>query len=98
MVSTYCTETGEVLKPTRTLLDHHEYSFQDMLRGLHHPHYHNIDRYSFMQMSWMKDPEGKYRLWIPVEWRELLYQATSSDDRKTMRLDLRAGEAILIQF
>ena len=98
MVRTYCTETGEVLEPTRTLLDHHEYSFQDMLRGLHHPHYHDIDPYSIMQTSWMKDPEGKYRLWTPVEWRNSLEEATLSDDFKTLRFDLKGDETILIKF
>ena len=98
VIRVYRTETGEVLKPTQTLLYHHNYSSQDVMRGLHHPHYHDIKPGSIMQGGWMKDPEGKHGLWIPVEWRYSLDKATSSDDHKTLRLDLGGGGTILIKF
>ena len=98
VVHVYHTETGEVLEPTQTLPYCRNYSSWDMIRGLHYLHYHDIDPVSIRQRGWMKDPEGKHRLWIPVEWRNFLYKATSSDDLKTLRLDLRGGETILIKF
>ena len=94
----YCTETGEVLEPTQALLHHRHYFSRDVLRGLHYLHYRSIDPDSIMYRGWMKDPEGKHRLWIPVEWRDSLDEATSSDDRKTLRLDLAEGETILVKF
>ena len=97
VIHVYRTETGEVLEPTQTLLCHHDYDYWDMIRGLHYLHYHDIDPVSIMQGGWMKDPEGKHGLWIPVEWRNSLGSATSSDDLKTLRLDL-IGETILIKF
>ena len=98
VVHVYHTETGEVLDPTQTLLYHHDYSFKDTLRGLHHPHYHDIDPVSIMQTGWVKGPEGKLGLWIPGEWKTSLDEAISSDDRKTLRLDLIGCETILIKF
>ena len=98
VVHVYCTETGEVLESTQTLLYHHDYSSGDMLRGLHHPHHHDIDPVAIKQMGWMKDPEGKYRLWIPVKWRNSLQQVISSYDRKIMRLDPIGCDTILIKF
>ena len=98
VVHVYRTETGEVLEPTKTLLHHRDYSSWDMIRGLHHPRYHDIDLVPVMQRGWMKDPEGKHQLWIPVEWRNSLNKATSSGDLKTLRLDLTTGETILIKF
>ena len=64
----YDTETGEVLDPTQ----------------LHNsrPHRNNIRRFNTrpedswqtsrdtLREGWVKDPEGKHRLWVPVKWRK----------------------------
>ena len=101
VIHVYHTETGEVLEPTQTPLDHyHCYTRWDMLRGLHYPHYHSLDPVSrdTMRRGWAKDPEGRCQLWIPVEWRDSLDRAISSGDNKTLRFDTERGVAIIIKF
>ena len=101
VIHVYYTETGEVLEPTQTPLDHHHcYTRWDILRGLHHPHYHNLDPVSWntMRRGWAKDPEGRCQLWIPVEWRDSLDRAIWSGDNKTLRFDTERGVAIIIKF
>ena len=98
VVHVYCTETGEVLEPTQTPLYDHNHSPEDMLRGLHLPYYRDIDPASIVQTGWMKDPEGKYQLWIPVEWRDSPRKVALSYDRKTMRLDLIERGTIFTKY
>ena len=102
VIWTYHIETGEVLEPTKPLIYHHpHYTSQEMLRGLHHHHRHNdldLVPLATIQTGWAKDPEGKHQLWIPVEWRNFLVNATSSHDSKALRLVLKGGAIILIRF
>ena len=78
------------------LLNRRGYSSWDMLCGLHHPDYH--DAYSDLISGWVRDPEGKYQLWIPVEWRNPKNEGALFDNRKTLRVDLEDGGTILIKF
>jgi len=86
-IHAYDTGTGEVLEPTQTPTLWHSYSypydFQDMYVGRHYLHYHGLGweevpsngnwqvSRSSLREGWVKDPEGKCRLWIPIEWRDL---------------------------
>jgi hypothetical protein len=82
-IHAYHTRTGEVLEHTKQRLHNYTYmSFKRMYHGHHYPHYHTLDTnnscpednwpvsQTMFQEGWVKDPEGKHRLWIPVEWRE----------------------------
>jgi len=79
----YCTETGEVLYPTQTPWHFNSswVSFAEAHRGQSHLRCHDLsqcytsprDSWQFSQATmregWIKDPEGKHRLWVPIEWR-----------------------------
>jgi len=64
-----------------------QYSLHDMLYGRHHLHYRDLDAHdthfendwpvskTTLQEGWVKDPEGRHRMWIPVEWRTSCYYA-----------------------
>ena len=57
------------------------HSPKDMSLGLHYPHYFDASRRDCQPrgdwtvplvspiVGWVKDPKGKHRLWMPVEWR-----------------------------
>ena len=99
VIHAYHTGTGEVLEPVRTPPhNYRDYSFECMLYGLHYLHYRRLDPVSrtTIKRGWVKDPEGRHRMWIPVEWRNP-DNARSFDDSKTLRLDPE-GETILIRF
>jgi len=50
-------------------------------RSNHHLYYHQIEKWGNLpkdnwpaplfasQLAWVKDPEGRHRLWVPLEWR-----------------------------
>ena len=79
----YRTETGEVLHPTQT--PQHSYGSWVSLAKVHcgqdYLRYHNLSQCdtsprdswqlsrATLQEGWIKDPEGKRRLWVPLEWR-----------------------------
>ena len=83
IIHVYNMETGEVLEPTQAppRLRGHKYSSWDMLYGRHYLHCRKLEAHSArseddwpvsrttLEEGWVKDHEGKYRLWIPVEWR-----------------------------
>jgi len=76
----YRTDTGGVLHPTRALLSVQD-GPSDFYLGRNHLHFHNSsqcnapleDRWqtspATVREGWVRDSEGKHRLWIPVEWR-----------------------------
>jgi hypothetical protein len=84
VIHIYHTGTGKVLESTQTpsYLPHHWYTLYDMEHGIHYPHYRKLEEQSTssednwpvslttLQEGWVKDPEGRYQLWIPVEWRK----------------------------
>jgi hypothetical protein len=53
----------------------------EVLQGRDYLLYHNLSQYNIspednwqtsqatLRKGWVKDPEGKHRLWLPVEWR-----------------------------
>jgi len=83
-VHVYHTGTGEVLKPAQTPAHSHSYRYdcQDMYLGRHYLHYRRLDgqgapskdswpaSQATLQEGWVKDPEGRHRLWVPIEWRK----------------------------
>jgi hypothetical protein len=76
VVTVYHTETGEELDPTQVTSPNPEFhSWYDMDQGWNHTGCHQpneddqLDMETAMQQGWVKGPEGKYQLWLPVKWR-----------------------------
>jgi hypothetical protein len=78
----YHTGTGEVLTPTQApLWNPHHWNSSHMHHGRHYPHNRQLSKGNIcpednwpvsltaFQEGWVKDPEGKCRLWIPAKWR-----------------------------
>ena len=81
---TYNTGTGEVIEPTQAPPNHHGHLYYysiEMQYCQHYLYYHNLDTQPILsednwplssttlREGWVKDPEGKHRLWIPAQWR-----------------------------
>ena len=50
-----------------------------------------------LREGWVKDPEGRHKLWIPVEWRAIWNLADWCHDIKTQFSVLR-GQPIIVKF
>ena len=86
VVHAYHMGTGEVLDPTRA--SPHSYDLQcslwDVMDGRHYPCYCELPKWGMpskddwpvsettLRDGWVKDPEGKHRLWILPEWRTIV--------------------------
>ena len=80
-IHAYHTGTGEALDPAQVHPRDARYSSTDMSIGRHYSHYRQVGKQVRSpeddwpvplvapRVEWVKDPEGKHRLWIPVEWR-----------------------------
>ena len=107
IIHAYHTGTGEVLNPTNIDVHHLSYELCHMYRGHHYPHYRIADKEDTIpedgwpgqlvssQVEWVKDPEGKNRLWLPVKWR--MYNAGWFNNITTLWLN-RNYEAVIIRF
>ena len=87
VIHAYHAGTGEVLEPKT--LPHFPtcwYTDWNMYAGEHYLHCHNLDEQiiqsggvwplsqATLREGWVKDREGKHRLWIPIEWRASKYR------------------------
>ena len=100
VVHVYHTGTGEVLKPAEAYLFTHTlwYTRWDMYACRHYPHCHRIKTYGIppkgawpisaatLLEGWVKDPKGKNRLWMPIEWRTP-FDPVGLTNITTLRLD-----------
>jgi hypothetical protein len=111
VIHVYHTETGEVLMPTQTpsQLPKHWYKPVDIYWGRHYPHHklgwdNTCSEGSWQvpptifQEGWVKDPEGKYRMWMPVEWREPKHSGGWLYNITTLWLHLQGDKPIIIKF
>ena len=84
VVFAYHMRTGELLEPAQIPPlehDHDNYYPQDLMHSQHYLHHHQLNTPNTnsrndwpvsqftLQGGWVRDPEGRYRLWIPIEWR-----------------------------
>ena len=106
VIQIYHTETGEILKSTRMPL--HLRSTWYNLQNEYDLYYHDLSKHhrtlegswpvskTTLQEGWVKDPEGKHRLWLHGHWRstnhvDWLHNAT------TLRLR-NSSELVIIKF
>ena len=80
-IHAYHTGTGEALDPTQVHPRDPGHYPPDMSLGRHYPNYRRAGEQGHSpeddwpaplvapDVVWVKDPEGKHRLWIPPEWR-----------------------------
>ena len=108
---TYHTGTGEELRdycPPSHGSDHWQECCVDMLRGSHHlchHHVHNDNNPSkdywpvsqTLQEGWVKDSEGRHRLWLPVVWRFSLHDVGWCHNITTLHFKI-GTELITIKF
>jgi len=100
--------TGEVLEPAELCPSSSTYTVQCMYLGQHHLHYRRANDQGTLpednwpvplvgtQLAWAKDPEGRHRLWVPVEWRNC--DAGWLPSITTLRLDRQHEGVIFIKF
>ena len=81
LIKVYHTETGEVLEPAQASVHprSHQYHLVEMQRCQHYSRYRNLHKqpsedewpvtWVSLEEGWVKDLEGKHRMWVPVEWR-----------------------------
>ena len=107
----YHTETGEVLHHTQApqQFSGRWYLLNEPLHGRDYLCYHNLsqcdilpeDRWqtsrATLREGWVKDPEGKHRLWVPVEWRADWDPADWRQDVTTQFSHL-GGRPVVIKF
>jgi hypothetical protein len=107
----YHTETGEVLHPTQAPqhFSSRWYHFFEGLYGRDYFCYHNLSQCdtppedswqtsrATVREGWVKDPEGKHRLWVPFEWRTDWDRADWRED-VTTQFSYIGGRPIIIKF
>ena len=106
----YHTETGEVLKPTQAPpYNHHHWDTYAMQLGQHYPHYHRLNKHNtcpednwpvsqtMLQEGWVKDPDGKHKLWMPAIWRQSRVNGGWLYDIRTLWIRPYGGD-IIIKF
>ena len=90
VVHAYHMGTGEVLEPTRA--SPHSYNrLSDVMDGRHYFRYCELPKQgtpskddwpvseTTLRDGWVKDPEGKHRLWILPEWRTIVPRGSVDD-------------------
>jgi len=107
----YHTETGEVLDPTQ-IPRHYSRCLRRVTEahcGKDYLDYHNLSQCGIpteeswklsratLQEGWVKDPEGKRRLWVPHEWRTDWDSADWLHDF-TIQFSLIGDNPVLIKF
>jgi len=94
----YHTETGEVLDPTQKPqhYDHRRYYNNIPQRDTPPEDAWQTSR-DTLREGWVKDPEGKHRMWVPVEWREGWYLSDWHHDATTQFSFLK-DRFVLIKF
>ena len=111
VIHVYHMGTGEVLDPTRAS-PHScdlQYNFWEITDGRHYPHYRELHKQGMLskddwpvsettlQDGWVKDSNGKHRLWIPVGWRTVYSSSSWLLNITTLRLECK-NRTVIIMF
>ena len=99
--------TGEALTTTKVPpWNPHYWISSRMAHGQHYPHYYRLDGHgtcpednwpvslNMFRSGWVKDPEGKHRLWVPAAWRKSGSKGGWLCNSTTLNLDGR----IIVKF
>ena len=107
VIRVYHTETGEVLKSAGIPLHFRStwYKFQDECDLYYHNLYkhHQVLEHNWpvsqatLQEGWVKDPEGKHRLWLYGHWRSARNSVDWLHNAATLRLK-NSSELVIIKF
>ena len=104
----YHTGTGEILKSDEAPL-HTGYHFHNPHQDECNLYHHNPHKYceplkydwpvsqTTLQEGWVKDPEGKYRLWLYPHWRSARNSVDWLDKVTTLRLR-NPSKLVIIKF
>ena len=109
--SVYHTETGEFLphEPIPQHLSGTWNLYKYSLRGRDQLRCHSLPRFdtppegdwqvsqATLQEGWVKDPEGRHRLWIPVEWRTSWDRADWLHDIRT-QFSIIGDKPVIVKF
>jgi len=107
----YQTETGKVLRHTQAprRFNGRRYDLGEPLCGRDYLSYHNLSQpdtspedswqtsRATLRKGWVRDAEGKRRLWVPVEWRTDWDPADWRQD-VTIQFSILEGRPVLIKF
>ena len=107
----YHMETGEVLESTQVPKCGYpsDYSFWARRNKLYHPNHCKLIEdipskddwlisQSTLQDGWVKDPKGRHRLWLPIEWRTDLDEVDWFYETTILRLVPWVGPIVIIMF
>ncbi|KAF9647149.1 hypothetical protein BDM02DRAFT_2810825 [Thelephora ganbajun] len=107
IICVYHTETGEILKSVRTPLHLRAtwYRFQDECNLYHSnlcKHHRPLEcdwpvSQTTLQEGWVKDPDGKHRLWLHGHWRSAGNHVDWLHNAATLRLR-NSSELVVIKF
>ena len=107
----YHTETGEILKLDKALLHPKQtwYRFHNPHQDDCDLYHHNLHKYhehlecdwpvsqNTLHEGWIKDPEGKHRLWLHAHWRVVGNSVDWLSKVTTLRLK-NSSELVIIKF
>jgi len=106
----YHTGTGEILHPTEASQSvRHSIPVGFTYSGRRYLHFHNLRQHDIppgdswktsqatLREGWVKDAEGKHRLWVPVEWRTDWDPADWRHDLTT-QFSYLGGRIVVIKF
>ena len=110
VIHVYHTGTGEVLEPAQASLHPRGYQYHPAEIQLcqHYLHYRDLGTLDIpsgdewpvtlvaLEEGWVKDLEGKHRMWVPVEWRADLHNAGWL--RNTTLLLYPHDAAVIVRF
>ena len=113
VIHAYCTMTGEIIKPAEAPQHDGctHYCFNSTQSGNDWNHYHH-DLYknqkrplelewpiseTTLKEGWVKDPEGKHRMWLPAHWRIPGNEVDWFHNTKTLRLR-NSSETLIVKF
>ena len=113
IIHAYCTRTGEIIKPAETPQHNGctHYCLYGTQSGNDWNHYHH-DLYknqkrplelgwpiseTTLKEGWVKDPEGKHRMWLPAHWRIPGNEVDWFHNTKTLRLR-NSSQTLIVKF
>ena len=101
----YHTETGDALNLDYSTTEFHRKYLTGYLNGNHYSHFHNLPQTNALpgggwqtsREGWVKDSEGRCRLWLLVNWRGD-WRAEDWRDDTTTQFSIIQGAFVVVKF